>query len=747
MVTDLQTVLREANSLCQQQKLHDARTLLQRTVNDNPTSGPARLLLARVQIDLAQWAEARASALAALTCGGLAAAAWYALGRAAAGLEAGDQARNCLRRALLTAPNNPAILTSLGTALFEIGRREEAIKAYRMALSADPHNQAARTSLDMIQGKRATEPARLRQLAHEAQRLQLSGKLWEALKKHQEALLIAPDSARIWLSAAAIATELGDRAASLPLFETAARLQPSLFAAVEAARRICGAAGLAQKARYYSDLALAMMPSNDIRVARSLLIEAIQPSPQAIEENRHCYELGVAEAIAAGSRCTDIAALLHMSLFYLAYHGMNDRALQTATSALFRRAIADLAITAPHCNLPRRRPGPIRLGLISAFLYSHSIGKTTRGLIANLSREAFEVIALRITPSKQDDMTRLIRAQADRTVDLDADFRVAREQIAALQLDVLFYQDIGMEPASYLLAHSRLAPVQCVSFGHPNTTGISTMDYFVSNDLYEPQDATSHYSEELFALRDLPTLAYYYRPEPPGTAPRREQFGLADTDHVYVCPQTLFKVHPEFDAIVAEILRRDPLGIVVFLRGAYDDYAELLLSRFSRNLPDVRERVLMLDPMRFEYFLQLLTVADVCLDTVHFNGMNSSLEAFAVGTPIVTLPGRLQRGRHTQAMYRKMGIHDCIATDTADYIEIAVRLACDAEFAAAIRRRILSENRVLYENEAVVREFERFFFHALRHKRPLDDWQQNTRSVCAIASDTDQGAPREETPF
>jgi predicted O-linked N-acetylglucosamine transferase (SPINDLY family) len=302
---------------------------------------------------------------------------------------------------------------------------------------------------------------------------------------------------------------------------------------------------------------------------------------------------------------------------------------------------------------------------------------------------------------------------------LEADYRVAREQIAALELDILFYQDIGMEPTSYLLAFSRLARVQCVSFGHPNTTGIPNMDYFVSNDLYEPPDGAYHYSESLFLLKDLPTLAYYYRPAPPPERIDRQSFGLDDADHVYLCPQMLFKLHPEFDDILAGILRRDARGIVALIRGQYPDYHEQLEARFERSLPDVAHRIVLLDRMDFPRFLALLSIADVCLDTPHFNGMNSSLEAFSVGTPIVTLPGGFQRGRHTQAMYRKMGILDLIAADAAHYVSIAVRLGCDKAFADAVRARILAANGVLYENRQVVTEFERFFVQAAGQVAPL----------------------------
>ena len=99
--------------------------------------------------------------------------------------------------------------------------------------------------------------------------------------------------------------------------------------------------------------------------------------------------------------------------------------------------------------------------------------------------------------------------------------------------------------------------------------------------------------------------------------------------------------------------------------------------------------------------------------------MNSSLEAFAAGTPIVTLPGRLQRGRHTQAMYRKMGILDCIAKGLGDYVDIAVRLGTNVEYRSEHIRRAdtLRAAVLLFEDRRVITEFERFFAEAVRDAR------------------------------
>src|SRR5262249_49817571 len=148
----------------------------------------------------------------------------------------------------------------------------------------------------------------------------------------------------------------------------------------------------------------------------------------------------------------------------------------------------------------------------------------------------------------------------------------------------------------------------------------------------------------------LGSLAYYYRPNVPKEHKRRTDFGLRDDDHIYICPQNLFKLHPDMDELIAGILRRDSLAKLVVLEGRIEHWTELLRRRWNAVMPDVVDRLLFLPRQNPVDYVALITVADVMLDTLHFNGMNSSLDAMCVGTPVVTLPGEFQRGRHTQAM-------------------------------------------------------------------------------------------------
>ena len=211
------------------------------------------------------------------------------------------------------------------------------------------------------------------------------------------------------------------------------------------------------------------------------------------------------------------------------------------------------------------------------------------------------------------------------------------------------------------------------------------------------------------ALTDLGSLTYYYCPAVPETPKTRKEFGFGEHDRVYLCPQNLFKIHPDMDKIFSAILQRDVRAKVVLIAGKVQRWTDLLRRRWAACIPEVMERIVFLPRLAATDFICLIALADVMLDTVHFNGMNTSLEAFSVGTPVVTWPGEFQRGRHTRAMYLKMGITECIGSDFQSYVDIAVRVATDAPTRARLSSQILESTTVLFEDSAVIKEFERAF--------------------------------------
>src|SRR5262249_28846541 len=155
----------------------------------------------------------------------------------------------------------------------------------------------------------------------------------------------------------------------------------------------------------------------------------------------------------------------------------------------------------------------------------------------------------------------------------------ARNQIAALDLDVLFFADIGMDALTSTLAHSRMAPRQCVTWGHPDTTGSQYMDAFLSSEHLEVSGAEQHYTEKLIKMPLLGT--YYELPINPRPDRTRESFGLPSTGTLYVSPQTLFKFHPDLDDAIRGILDQDKTGHLAIITGRVPVWTSRLQQRFE----------------------------------------------------------------------------------------------------------------------------------------------------------------------
>ena len=400
-----------------------------------------------------------------------------------------------------------------------------------------------------------------------------------------------------------------------------------------------------------------------------------------------------------------------ISNFYLAYHGRNNRSLMQNIAELYIGVCPKLTYQAKHCQSKQgEKRDVLRIGFLSSYFRDHTIGKLIRGIIQYLSRDLFEVIVFR-SPGKGDHRSEIIDRAADKVVSLHKKLERDWEVIEDEELDILFYPDIGMDPYTSFLSFARLAPVQAVSWGHPDTTGIPNIDYFISSELLEIPDASNHYTEQLIRLPNLPT--YYFRPEVPEQSFIRNDYGLPDKGHLYVCPQTLFKFHPEFDDTLGELLRRDPDGRLVLIEYKTRGYwKRLLYERFNRAFPDVIDHVIFIPHMPHEKYLGLLILADALLDIPTFSGGNSSFEALAMGAPIITWPHDFMRGRVTAGLYKQMGLNKLIATDANAYLTLALRLAQDPDFKHRMQADINANVYKLYERHEVVREMESFFIAA-----------------------------------
>lgn len=452
-------------------------------------------------------------------------------------------------------------------------------------------------------------------------------------------------------------------------------------------------ADIAQARRLMDRHVRAAPRSAGARLRRAAMLPAVVQSDAEIDDVRQRFareleELGDADLDPLGDPASEVGVLP----FYLAYQGRDCRDLLQR----FYRACARFYRPPDAHDEPARRArsGRRRVGFVSTFFHAHSVGRTTLGLIADLPREHFEVFTFPIAPHA-DPWARAIQERADGHCVLPLELDTARKAIRDAKLDALIFADLGMHPFTYFLAFSRLAPVQLTTWGHPVTSGVDTVDYYVSSPALETAGAGDRYSEKLLQLPGY-FMPRYQKTLLEGGRRTRAELGLAEGKRLYCCPQSLFKLHPDFDATLRALLEQDGEGEVVLLEFS-PGMAAALRDRLRRTLGRAAERVRFLAPLAQRDFHHLLATADVVLDPFHFGGCNSSCEALALGAPVVTLPGTWLAGRFTAALYAEMGLNECVASSAQDYVVRALRLARDSEYRRHVTSELLARNERLFQ--------------------------------------------------
>lgn len=540
------------------------------------------------------------------------------------------------------------------------------------------------------------------------------GRAADAAAILRQAAAARPGSAEIANHLGNALQEAGNQDAALEAYRRAAAADPGFGPALQNLGYVLISHGRTDEGIEHIRRAQQVNPLDVNRVLMATAAPVIYSSAGDLESRRNAVETGVARLIQEKVKI-DTASTLVPTNFYLAYQGENDRALHEKLGRIFRGPEPREQNGGTTVPASRGTDGRLRIGFLSAYFRDHTIGRLNLGRIQRLSRERFEVVILSSNPAR-DPVAFAFEQAADRFVRLPREVAAARRLIAEENLDLLLFTDVGMDALTYTLAFSRMAPIQCATWGHPVTTGSPHIDYFISSELLEIPAADEHYTETLVRLPSLGT--YYHRVERPDIDDARAALGLGDAEHIYACPQTLFKFHPAFDRLLADILRRDPAGVLVLIEGRVPAWTNLLRARFAREMPDVLDRIRWIRPLPRHIFLALLDAADVMLDPIKFGGGNTSYEALALHTPIVTLPGELLRSRITQGLYAKADYRELVVESEEAYVDQAVRLGTDRDYRESVSERIAEACRVLYEDDAEVRDLEAFLAGAVEGSVP-----------------------------
>ncbi len=526
------------------------------------------------------------------------------------------------------------------------------------------------------------------------------GDLDQALELFQQAAQAKPQSAEVHNLLGNLYQDLNHPDEAIQSYRRAIQIDVDYAPAHQNLGVLCAADNQPIEALKHYEQAQRLRPSAMNMVLGATMLPVVYDSTEQLNYWRDRLEKRVSDLV-QGNVIVDTTNATIPSSFNFAYHGRNDRPIMQNLAKVYRGVECCRAAKTGSWRPKRSRP---RVGFLSAHFCNHTIGRLNVGIVEQISKSEFEpvVIALR---NHEDDFSHRFRRAAANYVVVPRSARAAREMIADLDLDVLIFADVGMDSLTQTLCYSRMAPIQAVIWGHPDTTGSPTMDYFLSSELAESPEADDHYSEQLVRLETLGV--YYERPELAGPQRGRDYFGLEADSHLYLCPQTLFKFHPAFDAMLGGILEADPKGELAMIVASKPGWTAALQARWQRTMPDVLSRVRFLPSMPHRDFLQLLNLGDVMLDTYPFGGGNTTYEALSLGLPVVTLPSDFLRGRLTLAMHRRMNMDQTVAGSPEQYVAMAVALGADPALNQQVRQAIRQSNQILFDNREDVSVFEK----------------------------------------
>lgn len=300
--------------------------------------------------------------------------------------------------------------------------------------------------------------------------------------------------------------------------------------------------------------------------------------------------------------------------------------------------------------------------------------------------------------------------------------RENQKTLADHKFHILFYPDLGMCQDYTLLAHARLAPIQIATWGHSDTSGNPSIDYYITSRHFENTTdldiPRNNYSEKPILLNSMGT--YYISPRAmirnlidPGFESGFQsavRLGFPANSIVIGVLQSFFKFTPEFEAVLGRLLvmtanHRRP--VVLALSNSIP-FNKIHLDRLQQQFKGHTDRVFWFQNKLPEEWLNLVSVCHVMLDPFPFGGCNTSLEAFDYGIPVVCRPSNQINGRFTCGFYDVMGIprEHCCATKVDEYLKLAYRLVDDEYYYKMVREKIRANSSKLFEQHESVREYQ-----------------------------------------
>jgi len=370
-------------------------------------------------------------------------------------------------------------------------------------------------------------------------------------------------------------------------------------------------------------------------------------------------------------------------LFLLNHFGLFDRQRIFDEHRRWGEAIERslVAERRPHRN-DRTPERPLRIGFVSADLRDHPVAFWLEGYVGAHDRARYPIEAFDVSPYREDDVTRRLREGFDgwhRCGGLSDDdlADLVRRQC----IDVLV--DLSGHTGHHRLAvfARKPAPVQATWFGYMNTTGLSTIDWRLTDAQHDPPGSDAWYTEKLWRMPFVACFSPDRRSPDPGSPPFRRH-----GHPTFASANNWAKVSESAKDAWGRILRGAPAArIKVIARGGEEPRAaEGIRAEFARRGVDA-DRVDVSPFLPLPEFLAFFRDVDVALDPFPYGGGTTTLHTLWMGVPVIALEGESELARATPATLRGVGLDRFVAPDIESYVRIAATLAQDPSPLEAIR--------------------------------------------------------------
>jgi predicted O-linked N-acetylglucosamine transferase (SPINDLY family) len=622
-------------------------------------------------------------------------------GNALKGLGKNDEAYKAYERAIALRTNYAEALSNQGVLLLEMGKTDKAIAILESAIQANPHFAIAYNNL----GNAFTKIENYD----------------DAFQCFERALQINPSYLDACLNFGNSLKKCKQYEAAIDCYQHALKINPSNAKTFYLLGEIYYDSGDGDLAKTYYAKSLELHPV-DIETQIALTIAQIPKVAKSEEElinSRHTFtqQLEFVSAMAQQKiEPTLLQKLVTRHPFYLAYQDEDNKPLLSQFGEIcadLARSLQDRLDTKQ--SAPTQANSKIRVGIISSFICSHPVWQAiTRGWVSHLNPDLFELYIFN-TNGVEDEETQLAKSRAASYSNCGTDVLAAAQIIANQNLDVILYPEIGMDTVSKALACLRLAPLQAVSWGHPETTGIPTIDTFLSAELLEPDDAHSLYSEEIIELPNLGTNVEYQKVI--AQSPNLESLGIDPFRPILLCAGSPSKYTPSHDFVFVEIAKK--LGQCQFIFFNFEANLTAILKErlqlaFANAQLEANQFLHFIPFLKKEEFHGLLQKADLYLDTIGFSGFNTALQAISCDLPVVAIEGARMRGRLASAILTRIGLDDLVCRSVGDYIHLVVELIQNPKLLNSYRNKIAKSKVLLFNDLEPIKALEDFLIQQTR---------------------------------